>query len=154
MFSCFLVLGLRVLAKRNFLRLAIFFSQQFFCDLKLFLYVELNCSLYVELNCSSYVELKVFYSTLQRVLLNSVSRSFYFAYLLREKSRDFCIESINAYSVKSSVILYSALCSRTSLYPVSRVYTTLSTLDSALLFNSEIPLRILILWLWAPCLTF
>ena len=30
-----------------------------------------------------------------------------------------------------------------------RVYITLSTLDSALLCNYEIPLRILILWLWA-----
>ena len=36
-------------------------------------------------------------------------------------------------------------CTRTSLYPVSRVYTTRSTLDSALLCISEIPLRILIL---------
>ena len=38
----------------------------------------------------------------------------------------------------------------TSLYPVSRVYTTLSTLDSALRCNSEIPLLILILWLCLP----
>ena len=38
----------------------------------------------------------------------------------------------------------------TSLYPVSRVYITLSTLDSALLRNSEIPLLILILWLCLP----
>ena len=38
----------------------------------------------------------------------------------------------------------------TSLYPVSRVYTTLSTLDAALRCNSEIPLLILILWLCLP----
>ena len=103
-----------------------------------FLYVELNCSCYFEFNsvsksaqlCSKTAQL------LQRVLL------FLLTYFVKSPVSG---HFINAYSVKSSVILYSALCSRTSLYPVSRVYTTLSTLDSALLCNSEILLRILIL---------
>ena len=86
---------------------------------------------------------QVFYSTLQRVYSTpSAGPSILHTYFVKSPvSGPF----INAYSVKSSVILYSALGSRTSLYPVSRVYTNLSTLDSALLCNSERPLRILIL---------
>ena len=125
-------------------------------ELNCSLYVELNCSVYVELNCSyvrrtqlffihrtqsvlvcrtwrfsCYVKLKVFYSTLQLVYSTpSAGPSVLQAYFVKSPISG---PSINAYSVNSSVILYSALCSRTSLYPVSRVYTTLSTLDSATL---------------------
>ena len=88
------------------------------------------------------IELKVFYSTLQRVYSTpSAGPSILHTYFMKSPvSGPF----IDAYSMKSSIILYSALCSRTSLYPVSRIYTALSTLYSALLCNSEIPLRILI----------
>ena len=123
-----------------------------YIELKLFLFVKLNLFLYVELNLFLYVELDIFliasnskcstqlcseFTQLhQRVLL------FLHTYFMKSPVSG---HFINAYSVKSSVILYPSLCSRTSVYAVSRVYTTLSTLDSALLCNSEIPLHILIL---------
>ena len=96
--------------------------------------------------CFSYcVKLEVFYSTLQRVYstLWAGPSILHTNFVKSPVSGLF----INAYSVKSSVILYFALCSRTSLYSVSRVYTTLLTLDSALLCNSELLLHIIILWL-------
>ena len=70
-----------------------------------------------------YVKLKVFYSTLQRVYSTpSVGPSIlHTGFVKSPVSGTF----LNAYYVKSSVILCSALCSRTSLYPVWRVYTTL-----------------------------
>ena len=99
-----------------------------------------NCSLYVELklffirrtqtvlytlnsNCSCCSELKVFDSTLQQVYSTpSAGPTILNTYFVKSPvSGPF----INAYSVKSSVTLYSALCSRTSPYPVSRVYITL-----------------------------
>ena len=169
-FSCFLVDGLRVLAKHQSYSTVFLWMQS---DLS---YIELNCSylrhtqlfwfmshstilytsnsncsLYVELNCSYLrctqtvlisLNSKVFYSTLQRVYSTpSAGPSVLDAYFMKSPiSGTF----INAYSMKSSIILYSALCSRMSLYPVSRVYTTVNSG----LCNSEIPLRILILWLW------
>ena len=134
------------------------------------LYIKLKVFLYVELNSfwlrqtqfvldTSSSTLQQVYSILQQVsstplvsllnsaatVLNSVSRS-HFCRLSSWKVPSVA-PSIFAYSMKSSVILYSAPFSRTSLYPVSKVYTTLSTLDSALLSNSGILLHILIMWL-------
>ena len=153
MFSCFLVDGFRVLAKRWSCSTIFLWTRS---DL---IYVELKCScvrrsktvlLRRTQSVLVYVKLKLFLvrwtqsvlSTLQRVYSTpSAGPSILHTYFVKSPvSGPF----INAYSVKSSVILYSVLCSRTSLYPVSRVYTTLSTLDSA------IPLRILILWLCLP----
>ena len=159
MFSFFLVDGPRVMAKQRSCCIIFLYTYNSNWELQLFLYIELKLFLLrwtptvlvtVNSNCSCYGELNVFLfmsnSTFfllhltQSVLLNSLSRSFYFSFLLREKSRQWPFHQ--CILMKCSVILYSA----TSLYLVSRVYSTLSTLDSALLCNSEILLCILILW--------
>ena len=136
MFSWFLVDGLRVLAKQwscstiflwtsncsLYVQLKLFFIRRtqlfFICRTQLFFILQTqtvlytlnsNCSLFIELNCSCCAELKVIHSTLQPVY----------------STQSMGPSILNTYSVKSSIILYSALCSRTSLYPVSRLYTTL-----------------------------
>ena len=157
-FSCYLVEGLRVLAKQQSCSIVFLIRR----TPTVLIYGELNCSylrrtptvlLYVELktvlvtansNCSClrrtqrfscsvelkvfysrlkvfYSRLKVFYSTLQQDF-STPSASFRFCRLTSWKvpvSGPF----IKAYIVKSSVILYSSLCSRTSLYPESGVYS-------------------------------
>ena len=88
--------------------------------------VNAKCSYYVELNCSHCCELQLFL-------------------LLRTST---VLIAVNSTVLITSDSSCSYLC-RCILYP-SRVYTTLSTLDSALLCNSEIPLHILILWWCLP----
>ena len=104
-----------------------------FCEHQLFLSGQLNCS-----DSANSTVLNTSSSTLS-------AGPFSFLSVYFEKSPSVAL-FINAYTLKSSVILYSALF-KNVLYPVSRVYTTLSTLYSALLCNSEILLRILITWL-------
>ena len=77
-----------------------------------FSYVELNVFLVRQTRrFSCCTELKVFYSTLQQVYSTlSVGLSILHTYFVKSLvSGPF----INAYSVKSSIILYSALCART-----------------------------------------
>ena len=81
-------------------------------------------------------------------LLSSISGScHFFAYLLCEKS----LSSVGPFILHTpwTVALFCTLHSvqERPLYPVLRVYTTLYTLDSALLCNSEILYCIVILWL-------
>ena len=156
MFSCFLVDGLRVVAKQQscsmrfsvYVELKLFLLRrtQRFCIRRTQRFCIRRTQLFLLCRTRRFsccVELKVFFSTLQRVYSTpSAGTSILRTYFVKSPGSG---PFINAYSMKSSVIFYSALCSRTSLYPVSRVYTTLSTMDSALLCNSEIPLRILIL---------
>ena len=78
-------------------------------------------------------------------LLNSVSGSFHFCILTLWR-----VLSVGPFISHTPwrvrlFILHSV--QERPLYPVLRVYATLSTLDSALLCNSEILYRVVILWL-------
>ena len=113
-----------------------------------------NCSSTSNSNCSCVRQTQCFlaapnskYSTQlhQWVLLlreRSHQRLFYQC-ILREEFRYFvlCIlfKNITVSCIKDTTSIKEEV-----------VYTTLSTLDSALIYNSEIPLRILILWLCLP----
>ena len=108
------------------------FNCLYCCKLQVSLFVDFTCShssnfkcsCSSNFNCSCCCELQVF--------------------LLLWTSAVFIAASFRwSYYVKLNFLF-------TSLYPVSRVYTTLSTLDSALLRNTEIPLLIFILWLCLP----
>ena len=109
-------------------------TQQFSCECQTVLYMPNSAVLirqthtvliYVVVNCSYTSNLNCSYLCSTQLFFTSWTQLFF-------------IRGTQLFSI-----------CRTQLYPVSRVCTTLSTLDSALLCNPEIPLRILILWLWA-----
>ena len=138
-------------------------------QLKLFLFIELNSSAQLhqrvsstlsasELNFSAQLwrwvnstpsasQLNSAASLLNSAvsLLNSVSRSFHFC-ILCEESRQWVL----SFCIPHEEFRYFLLCTlfKKVLYPVSRVYATLSTLDSVFLCNSEILYRVVILGLY------
>ena len=151
---------LRVLAKRQS-------GSTIFCELKCSYYVVLNCSYCCELqlflllwtstvliaanfNCSYCCELQLFLllRTSTVLIYGELNCSYCCKlqlFLLTANSTVFVAANFNcSYCCELQLFLFM------SLHPVSRVYITLSTLDSALLCDSEIPLRLLILWLCLP----